>query len=123
MRTRAQSGFTLLEVLIALVVVAVALLALSRAAATQVDTLAKLEERTYALWVADNVLTRVRMDPAWRAPGRYTGREPMGPVDWGWELLIQPSPDPAVLRLDVVVRAGEADARAVLQHTGFVRAP
>ena len=46
-----------------------------------VDTLAELEERTYALWVADNVLTRVRMDPTWRAPGRYAGREVIEIVD------------------------------------------
>ncbi len=101
-------GFTLLEVLIALAVVAIALLALSRAVATQVDTLAELEERTYALWVADNVLTRVRMDPAWRAPGRYAGREVMGPVEWTWALLIRPSPDPAVPKSEPPVSACKA---------------
>jgi prepilin-type N-terminal cleavage/methylation domain-containing protein len=51
MRRRAH-GFTLLEVLIGLVVLSLALLALTRTAALQVDALGQLRDRTMAGWLA-----------------------------------------------------------------------
>lgn len=115
-----RSGFTLLEVLIALAVVSLALLALGRGSAQQVQNQAELQERTLALWVADNVISGVRLDPVPAQPGRYQGSERMGAHDWHWEMLIQASPDPGVLRIDVVVHGDPQRQRPVLQHTGFV---
>ena len=62
-RQRRDAGFTLIEVLIALVVVAVALLALSRAASVQTSNFDALRERTLAGWVAANVLADARIAP------------------------------------------------------------
>jgi len=118
-----RAGFTLLEVLIALAVVSLALLALGRGSAQQVRNQAQMQERTLALWVADNVVTSARLDPESTPPGRYQGSERMGANDWYWEMLVQASPDPGVLRIDVVVHADPQRDRPVLQHTGFVRRP
>ena len=54
-------GFTLVEVLVALAVVAIALLALTRAAGVQVATFDALRERTLAGWVAANVVAETRL--------------------------------------------------------------
>ena len=62
---RAQrSGFTLIEVLIALAVVALALLGLTRTAALEVSDFGALRERTLAGWVAANVLAEARLSGA-----------------------------------------------------------
>jgi general secretion pathway protein I len=116
-------GFSLLEVLIALAVVSIGLLALSRGAAQQAETQSRLQERTMALWVADNVITQTRLARPAAQPGRFQGRQVMGHREWHWDLLIQPSPDPSVLRLDVVVHGDAERHSAILQHTGFVKAP
>jgi len=58
---RRSCGFTLLEVLIALLVLALALLALMRTAAVQVDNFAALRERTLAGWLAQDLLTETRL--------------------------------------------------------------
>ena len=116
-----RRGFTLLEVLIALAVVAIALLALGRGSAQQVQVLGDLQERTLALWVADNVIAGQRLEPSRVQAGRYQGVERMGRHDWHWDLLIQPSPDDALWRMDVTVHRDAERHSPVLQHTGFVR--
>src|SRR6185312_9895832 len=62
-RTRA-SGFTLIEVLVALAIVAVALSAGMRALAQGADGASSLKARTLALWVAQNELAKAQLaDP------------------------------------------------------------
>ena len=74
-------------------VIAIALLAVERSAGLQVNTQAELQQRTLALWVADNVITRTRLQLTEVTAGRYQGSELMGPKEWHWELLVQASPD------------------------------
>ena len=112
-------GFTLLEVLVALVVVAVALAALARAGAQALETQAALEERTFALWVADAVLAEIRLEQG-SAPGRLQGERRMGERDWTWRALIQPAPGGELVRVDVAVHAGSVSETPVLTHTGFL---
>jgi general secretion pathway protein I len=118
-----HKGFSLLEVLIALAIISIGLLALARGSAQQIDTLAGLQETTMALWVADNVITQTRLDRETVQPGRYQGSQLMGRHEWHWDLLVQHSPDPTVLRLDVVVHGDPDRHSAVLRHTGFMKAP
>lgn len=56
-----QRGFTLLEAMIALMIVAMALPALITLVLTQLDGSASIRDKTYAYWVAENQLTRVRL--------------------------------------------------------------
>jgi len=115
---RCRGGFTLLEVLVALAVVAVALAALARAGSQAIDTQAALEERTLALWVADNVLAEMRLE-AGLSPGRRQGQARLGERDWHWDALIQPAPGGGLLRIDVAVYAERSRLAPVVSHTGF----
>ncbi|MEO8460488.1 MAG: type II secretion system minor pseudopilin GspI [Dokdonella sp.] len=96
-------GFTLIEVLIALVIVAVALLALTRAAALQVQTFDALRERTLAGWIAANVLTETRLASGLPATGRRDGQVRYANRNWRWLLDIKATPDAHIRRLDVSV--------------------
>jgi general secretion pathway protein I len=79
-----QRGFTLLEVLIALVVVALALLALTRTAGGQVRSFESLRERTLAGWVAANVLSETRIATPLPPIGTRDGRTRLANRDWRW---------------------------------------
>ncbi len=116
---RPTAGFTLLEVLVALVVVAVALAALARAGAQALDAQAALEERTLALWVADNVLADMRLEGV-PTSGRRQGRQPMADREWTWQALIQLAPGEELIRVDVAVYASSAQDSPILTHTGFL---
>lgn len=112
-------GFTLLEVLVALVVVAVAVAALGRAGSQVLDSQAELEKRTLALWVADNVLAEFRLEPAIES-GRRRGSSSMGGRTWHWEMLVQPAPGGELLRIDVAVYERAGQDAPVLMHSGFL---
>ena len=113
-----RRGFTLLEVLIALVVVSLALLALTRTAGGQVSSFDGLRERTLAGWVAANVLSETRITTTLPAVGRRDGRVRLGNRDWRWTLEVKATDDPAMRRLDVLVYAGDS-VEPTTSLTGF----
>jgi general secretion pathway protein I len=105
----AKSGFTLLEVLIALAVIALALVALVRTAGVGADALAHERETTLASYVAANVLADVRLREIFPPTGKREGYQRQGARDWRWELVVQGTSEPALRRLDVrVFHSGEA---------------
>lgn len=116
---RRNSGFTLLEVLIALVVVALALLALMRTAGGQVRAFDELRQRTLAGWVASNVLNETRLATPLPPIGRSDGRLRFGKRDWRWQLSVQATSDVELRRLEVrVYLADEQQPLATLSGFG-----
>ena len=63
-------GFTLLEVLVALLLLALAMVALVRAAGLEARALSQLQDATVAQWVASNVLAETRLTGRPPAQGR-----------------------------------------------------
>lgn len=115
-------GFTLLEVLVALVLVAIALAALVRTAGSEARNLALLNEGTVAGWVAANVLTETRLRAGLPNPGQSDGRTSMAGRQWRWQLEVQSTALPDVRRLDVRVFAGDNEQPAAAL-TGFATPP
>lgn len=107
-RSRLSNGFTLIEVLIALAVIALALLALTRTASVQVQAFDGLRERTLAGWVAANVLTETRLASAFPPTGRSDGRMRLGGREWRWTREVQATPNAEIQRIDVRVFVGAA---------------
>lgn len=116
---RRVRGFTLLEVLVALLVLALALLALSRTAALQVGAFGALRERTLAGWLATDVLAQTRIATPFPPTGKSDGERRFGGRDWHWELIVQVTPVPTLRRLDVRVYAGSDRGAALAELTGF----
>lgn len=117
--TRCRRGFTLLEVLIALVVLALALVALSRTAANQVNSFGALRERTFAGWLAQDVLTQSRLANRFPAPGKTDGRRRFANRDWRYELEIESTDVATIRRLDVRVFEANDTTNPILTLTGF----
>jgi general secretion pathway protein I len=118
--TRRAAGFTLIEVLIALAVIALAMLALVRAASVQIDAFDGLRERTLAGWVAANVLAETRLAGILPATGRSDGRVRLGDRDWHWTRDVAGTPDAGIRRIDIAVRAdADESGAAVATLTGF----
>jgi len=110
------AGFTLIEVLVALAIVAIALGALAHAGARVLDHQAELEQRTLATWLADNRVSEIRLRRALSA-GVASGEREYGNRRWRWRTEIQPAPGGALWRIDVEIM--DAEGRSVTSHTGF----
>lgn len=68
-RARRASGFTLVEVLVALTIVSVALMASIRAVGSLAEGAADLRTRTLAQWSAENRLSQMRVQAEWPPVG------------------------------------------------------
>lgn len=119
-RRRADArGFTLLEVLIALVVLGLALTALVHAAGVSVRDFGGLRERSYAGWIAANVLTEARLRDRLPATGRRDGQQRFAGREWFWRLDVEGTQDARIRRLSVQVYADAERSDPVAQLTGF----
>jgi general secretion pathway protein I len=112
-------GFTLVEVLVALAIVSIALMAALRAAGQGTSAAGELRSRVLAGWVAENRLAEHRARGDWLPLGIARGTQSQGGVEFAWREEVIGTPNPAFRRVDVFVSAPE-DSRAIARLTGFV---
>ena len=119
-----HAGFTLLEVLIALLFLSLSLVALIRAAGLQAQALNHHRDSTLAQWVAANVVAELRAQGA-PPVGRQQGEMSMGPQRWRWQAETSDTDVERVRRMEITVfAAGEdslagSDADPVARLTAF----
>lgn len=120
---RHLGGFTLIEVLVALAIVSIALLAALRAAGQGTNSLITLRATTLAGWVAENRLAEHRARGDWLPLGLQRGQESEGGIAFDWREEVIATPNPAFRRLDVTVYAAPDESHVLSHLTGFVVNP
>ena len=110
---RQRRGFTLLEVLVAVTIVAIALAAIVTETSRDLYNTARLRDKTLAQWVAMNKVTEWQVTDAWPEPGVQRGDTEMARRDWYWVVRVSGTDDSGVRRLDVEVSA-QRDAKQPL---------
>ena len=119
-----RRGFTLLEVLVALLLLSLSLVAVIRLVTLHAQASAQLRDSTLAQWVAANVIAETRLRTAFPSTGRSNGDTTMGQQRWHWELVVAGTDEPRIRRLDVTVTADDAEGEGVAAAlTGFVSQP
>jgi general secretion pathway protein I len=102
-------GFTLLEVIIALAIVALSVGALLGSVTSSASNIIFLKDKTMAEWVALNRLAEIRISKQMPDPGKRTGETVLGGMKWQWEQEVLELPVKGMLRIDVRSRpTGEA---------------
>ncbi len=112
-----RSGYSLMEAMVALFILAVATVGLTRATQTHIDGVRGLEQRVIAQWVAENRLVELNLEGATAAPARSTVR--MMDRDWAVDVATRATDDPDLLAVDVAV-AEAGTTGATVRLSGFV---
>ncbi len=106
-RQHSSRGFTLLEVMVALAVLAIALAALIKGVSENTANAAYLRDKTFAHWVGMNVVAEQRLAGDWKEQGVQRGNEEMGLHTWYWSAKLSETFDEDVRRLEVEVRGSD----------------
>ncbi|MEH0835148.1 type II secretion system minor pseudopilin GspI [Pectobacterium cacticida] len=101
---RRQNGMTLVEVLVALSIFALAGVAVLQTTARQASSLSRLEEKTFAGWVAENQQVQLRLEQRWPDASWVQGETLFAGIRWYWRWRGIETGDPQTNALDVEVR-------------------
>lgn len=113
-------GFTLIEVLAALVIVALGMLGVIQAVTQTARNGTYLREKTLAHWVALNVITERRLQPAPPQVSETSDEVEFAGQRWRWTLNVSQTEVDSLRRMDVSVGpADRPDDAALVTVTGF----
>lgn len=119
-----QRGFTLLEILVALAVLALAMGAVIKAGSDYTASQSHLRDRTLATWVARNVLAELQVRREWPRVGEQKGTAEMGGREWRWLARTSQTDEAELRRVDVEVRPADVDDTEPLTTlSGFLMQP
>lgn len=117
------TGFTLMEIMVALAIISIALLAALRAAGQGTANVDELRARLFAGWVAENRLAEYRARQQWLQPGIRRGTDSQGGIEFGWREEVTTTPNPSFRRVDIYVHTQPAESRTLAHLAGFIVLP
>jgi general secretion pathway protein I len=116
---RCYRGFTLLEVMIALLVITLGMGAVISTTGESGWKSAHLRESTIASWVAYNEIALYRAKRTWGDVTRRSGETEMANAFWDWEMTIRATPNTSIREVEVEVRLKDETAIKA-RVTGFI---
>ena len=120
--SRKSRGFTLIEVMVALVVAALALVAVMASISQMIDTGTAMRDRTYASWIAQNKIAELRLANTEPEVSTSNGEVEFAGLDWGWTATISETGVQYLYRVDVGVSFAASDD-VIRTVTGFIGEP
>jgi general secretion pathway protein I len=103
-------GFTLIEVLVALAIVAIGMAAVMGALTSSANTISYLRDKTFAQWVALNQIANLRLSGQQPPTGNSDGDTDFAGRSWHWRQEVVATEVPGVERIDISVRPADLKA-------------
>ena len=120
MKHRVSPGFTLLEVLVALIIVATALGACLRAVGSLSNNSAGLRSYMMANWSAENRLTQIRLASEFPDVGESTIDCPQADLKLVCKQVVLATPNPMFRRVQLSVYEESEPGRQIIMLTQLV---
>ncbi len=114
-----QYGFTLIEVMVALTIIAISLGALLSSSGTQANSVTYLKQKTLAHWVAANELTQLRIAKAFPNPGDKKGVTTMSNNDWYWIRTTKKTEDEDARQVTFTLYTDKDRTKNITSLTGY----
>jgi general secretion pathway protein I len=115
-------GFTLLEVMVALVIVSLALAGVAASMGQMIDTANTMRDRTFASWIAQNKIAEFRLSGTMPEVGESSGEVDYANTVWAWTANVSETGVENLMKVDVTVTYAGFDDR-IRQVTGFIGEP
>jgi len=122
-----HNGFTLIEIMVALAVIAIVLGPMVITASANVSNAAHMRDKTFAQWVAVNKVTELRASQTWPSIGDKKGHTLMGNNDWYWIAKIKKTEIATIRTIEYKVYRTEQEridkALPIYRMTAFIGKP
>lgn len=106
---KVPTGFTLIEVLIALAIIAIALTALLKALAQNVENTHRIKQKTVSHWVAMQGVAMVQLGLLQITPSQETTQDTsMLGEHWFWRARVSATPQKSIQLITISVSADKA---------------
>ena len=121
-RKHHSSGFTLIEVMVALAIAALGLAAVAASISQMIDAATAMQSRSFASWIAQNKITEMRLANVVPDVSSTSGEVDYGGLEWAWRATVSETGIEDLFRLDVEISyAGSDDV--IRRVTGFIGEP
>jgi len=119
-----QQGFTLMEVMVALLIVALTIGSGVKIVSNAAINSTRLKDKTFANWVALNQLSELHITKAWPKIGQNDGKSEMVDRQWKWVQKVIKTDDDMMRRVEVSVwPEKDKDADPYVTVVGFIAKP
>ena len=113
-------GMTLLEIMLALAIFALAGVAVMKAAGENLRSLSILRETTYATIVANNRLAEIHLEKQWPPQNNKRGDEDMVEQKWYWKQVVKKTQDDKMREVTIEVSSDQGGKHLITSVSAFV---
>jgi general secretion pathway protein I len=117
------AGFTLIEALVALAILAIGMLAVHRQLGQYAISAARIEEMTLASWIATNKLAELSVAPAWPPVDDYEEEVEFAAQQWHCQIVVSETDVPNLHRVDVSVSFQNDPKTVIRKVSGLIEPP
>jgi len=118
-----QRGFTLIEVMVAMAITALGLSATYYAVMQSIGAGHRLQEKTFAHWIAANQLTDMRLQQQVPQLGESDGDLEYAGQRWRWSAEVSKTQVENLFRVDITVSKEDSPDDVISDIAGFVGPP
>jgi general secretion pathway protein I len=116
-----SKGFTLLEVMVALSICAMAGIAAMQVTAEHIHHVSSIESQTYASWVAENRLALLKAGgPKAEPKNGEKGDEELAGIKWYWQQVVEPTQAPDFVKVTIKVFSDDALKQSEYDLTTYI---
>lgn len=118
-----SSGFTLLEVLIALTIISLSLGALISTSGSQANSAGYLKQKSIAHWVAMNEITQLQIEQEFPGKGDTKGSTEMAGIEWYWTRTVKETEDEDSRQVEIKIYLDEDRESSLTRLIGYLSRP